>query len=172
MQQQYAAAQSRTDAKLRYAGIHLEELRDSERRGDDFERAHQESFLFHLFGVRDAYLQELNLFHECGLGIGEVAKWRLEQELQNKGVRSAALEKLTLLEDDQESWLGRAKEMRHHSTHRHSVPRVYHRGGENHGDVHLTDTRSGTVIEKDYLRLFEQWVDEMRSLIQELRASN
>ena len=96
----------------------------------------------------------------------------LKQELIGQGIQSAALEKLTLLEDDQESWLGCAKEMRHHSTHRDSVPRAYHVGGENHGDIHLTDTRSGKQIEKDYLRLFEQWVDEMRSLIEELRASN
>lgn len=171
LQQQYAGAQSRTDAKLRYTIVHLEELCNAERRSDDFERAHQESFLFHLFGVRDAYLQELNLFHGCGIDIEKVTKGRLEQELKNKGIQSAALERLSQVEDDQEGWLGRAKEMRNHAMHRQNILRVYHLGGEYHGAVHLKDTRSGDEIKKDCPRLFEQWVEEMRSLIQELRAS-
>jgi len=50
--------QERTNAKLRYARLHLEELRSYRRKGsgDDFERSHQEAFLFHLFGTRDAFL--------------------------------------------------------------------------------------------------------------------
>jgi len=171
-EQQYKAAQDRTEAKLRYAVVHLEELRGSERRGDDFERAHQESFLFHLIGARDAYLQELNLFHGRGLHLEDVSRWKLEKALRDKGTQSKALEKLTELENDLESWLSRAKEMRDHSTHRHSVPRLYHVGGEKHGEVFLTDTRSGNSVEQDYLRMFEQWVIEMRSLIEELRSSN
>jgi len=170
-QQQYSAAKSRTDAKLRYAIVHLEELCNRERRGDDFDRAHQESFLFHLFGVRDAYLQELNLFHGCGIETANVTKWTLEQELKNKGMQSAALARLSQVEDDQESWLGCAKEMRNHSMHRDNIPRIHYLGGEHHGEQHLTDTRSACVIKKDYPRLFEQWVNEMRSLIQELRDS-
>ena len=55
----------RTDAKLRYAKLILDELsNDPERgRGQDFERAHQEAFLFQLAGVVDAFLQELNVRH-------------------------------------------------------------------------------------------------------------
>ena len=34
-----------------------------------------------------------------------------------------------------------------------------------------TYTGNGNEIKKDYPRLFEQWVEGMRSLIQELRAS-
>ena len=100
-----------------------------------------------------------------------LTKGRLEQELKNKGIQSAALERLSQVEDDQEGWLGRAKEMRNHAMHRQNILRVYHLGGEYHGAVHLKDTRSGNEIKKDYPRLFEQWVEEMRSLIQELRAS-
>jgi hypothetical protein len=48
--------QERTDAKLRYATVHLDELkaRSEPWNGDDWERAHYESFFFHLFGARDA----------------------------------------------------------------------------------------------------------------------
>jgi hypothetical protein len=56
--------QARTDAKLRYAKIHLDELAALPiRNGGDFDRAHQESFLFHLFGARDAFLAELNHYY-------------------------------------------------------------------------------------------------------------
>ena len=41
--------QARTESKLRYAEIHLNELKEQESLvGSDFERTHQESFLFHL----------------------------------------------------------------------------------------------------------------------------
>ncbi|HXQ35194.1 MAG TPA: hypothetical protein VN843_14355 [Anaerolineales bacterium] len=38
---------SRADAKIRYAQVHLDELKAINRLGgDDFDRAHQESFLY------------------------------------------------------------------------------------------------------------------------------
>lgn len=44
---------ARADAKLRYAEIHLDELKAIDRLGgSEFDRAHQESFLFHLLGPR------------------------------------------------------------------------------------------------------------------------
>ena len=60
---------SRTEQKLRFARIHIDELRTHTTRntGDDFERSHHESFLFHLYGASDAFLQELNIYYSCGL---------------------------------------------------------------------------------------------------------
>ncbi len=154
------------------AGVHLEELCNSERRGDDYDRAHQESFLFHLIGTVDAYLQELNLFHECYLPLTSVTVRKLEKALEKKATHSMALEKLAKLEKDKGSWLGRAKEMRNHSMHRHSVSRTYYVGGEKSGEVRLANPRSGKLDEKDYLEMFHQWVVEMGDLLDELRASN
>jgi len=69
------AARERTDARLRYCRIHLDELKryrgTARADGSDWECAHQESFLFHLFGVRDALLREIdrtsafNILHIC-----------------------------------------------------------------------------------------------------------
>lgn len=171
-EQQYKAAKSRTDSKLQYAAVHLDELRGIDRRGSEFERAHQESFLFHLFGVRDAFLQELNVFHECDLSLKEVDEGKLRHALGDMGKQSKAFMKLIAVESDPESWLSYAKEMRHHSTHRHSVPRVHHVGGEKHGEVFLTNTRNGKVFEQDYLSLFEEWHGQMTDLIKELRCTN
>ena len=88
----------RTNAKLRYARVHLEELRSHQRKGsgDDFERSHQESFLFHLLGARDAFLQELNLYYNCGLELHKVRTSSLNQKLDKMGIRCPELNKLIL----------------------------------------------------------------------------
>jgi len=161
------AAQERTDAKLRYAGVHLKELKLIPRGGSDFDKAHQESFLFHLFGVRDALLQEMNCFHSCGLPIDKVSRWRLEQALKDTGTSSPALDALAQLEDDPQSWLSCASEMRHHSTHRKNVGRVYYLGCE---DVHLKDTRTNQEIQRDFVELFSDWLSEMEKLVKQLRG--
>ena len=168
--QEFESAQSRTDAKLRYAAIHYEELRNVERRGDDFERAHQESFLFHFFGVRDAFLHELNVIYECGLPLNKVRMESLAKALKDSTKQSNELETIVELEADRDSWLSRAKGMRDHSAHRHSVPRVYHVGGERHGEIFLTDTERGVPVEQDYLQLFESWLGSMKEIIIQMRT--
>jgi len=164
------AARERTDAKLRYARVHLTELKMIPRRGSDFDTAHQESFLFHLFGVRDTLLQEINIFHSCGLPIEKVTRRQLENVFRNAGLTSPALDALIELEDDPNSWLSGAAEMRHQSTHRKNVPRLYHLVGDNDGKVFLTDTRKGERIEKDFVALFDEWLKEMQDLVEGLHA--
>jgi len=59
---------ARTDAKLLYADIHLAELSiRGTNGGTGFDRAFQESFLFHLLGAKDAFLIELNAYYSGGL---------------------------------------------------------------------------------------------------------
>jgi hypothetical protein len=168
-QQELDAARSRTDAKLSYAALHLDELRKIERRGDEFDRAHQESFLFHLVGTRDAFLQELNVYYGCGLALKDVRLKTLKKEMKNTAKRSPALDRLDCLESNPNSWINCAKEMRDYSTHRGGVPRLYHVGGERHGEVFLTDTQSGKPREEDYLKLFEIWLVSMTEMLDELR---
>jgi len=163
-------ARERTDAKLRYARVHLTELKMTPRRGSDFDTAHQESFLFHLFGVRDALLQEINIFHSCGLPIEKVTRRQLENVFRNTESPSPALDALIKIEDDPNSWLSAAAEMRHQSTHRRNVPRLYHLGGDNDGKVFLTDTRKGERIEKDFVVLFDEWLKEMQNVVKDLHA--
>ena len=80
------------DAKLRYAAVHLEELQATERRGSDFDRSHQEAFLFQLSGVRDAFFQECNLRHDCGLDPEKVRRNSLEEKLRASGKEAPSLE--------------------------------------------------------------------------------
>ena len=161
------AARERTDAKLRYAGVHLRELKIIRHGGSDFDKAHQESFLFHLFGVRDALLQEMNFFHSCGLPIEKVSRWKLEQALKTSSTASPALNALVQLEDDPQSWLSCLSNMRHHSIHRKNVGRVYYLGRD---DVFLKDPRNNQEIPQDFVLLFDDWFSEMEKLVKQLRG--
>lgn len=168
-QNRYTAAMERTNAKLRYAAIHLGELRNMKERGNDAERAHQESFLFQLYGVRDAFLQELNIKLDCGISIEKVNFSCLKKEIKKMEINSTSWEELKEIETDENSWLSCLSEMRHHSTHRHSIPRLHHMGGENHGEIHLANTKSGLFVSEDYIVLFGQWHTKMKNLITQLR---
>ena len=137
------AARQRTNAKLRYASIHLDELRL--RRMvcgslvGDWERAHQESFLYHLLGVRDALLQEINLFHDCGLMPEHVRKQDLLEKLAKMNGHSQALSTLTRLEGMKSSWISIASRMRNTFTHQKGVPRMILVDGERGDPVFLRD---------------------------------
>lgn len=164
------AARDRTDAKLRYAEVHLGELRTDARRGGDFDRAHQESFLFHLFGARDAFLQEINIIRSCDLPLERVTRGSLMRWMNDHGQRCVALERLTATEVDEGSWLSKMKAMRDHSTHRHAVGRNFqmHLGGGELA-VFFQDPRTGEIHDKEYMGQFRSWLESMKELIKELR---
>ena len=162
----------RTDAKLRYACVHLNELESMiSRCGDDFERAHTESFLYHLLGVRDAFLAELNIYYEANLPNSDVTPGNLRNSLKNKGQFSPELAELHQLENDKGSWFCQAKNMRDHSTHNVGVRRNFHVGGEYHGKVWLHEPESGELIQHDYICEFRDWYMRMYDLIEKLRTS-
>lgn len=165
------STQSRTDAKLRYAAVHLEELQTTHIGGNDFDIAHQESFLFQLLGVIDAFLQEINVYYQCGLSLKEVRRVTLKKKLKELGRNCPEFDEIRSLEQSEASWLGIAKEMRDHSTHRHHVPRSYHLGGEHHRKIFLRNPRTGENVEKDLIELFREWYSETEHLIIRLRSS-
>lgn len=166
-------AQERTAAKIRYARLHLDELRRYERKGsgDDFERAHMESFLFHLFGTRDAFLQELNLYYGLGLELHQVIPKQIRDRLKKRGIDCPEFTKLMELENDPNEWLSQAKEMRDHSTHRRSVPRVFHIGGEDDEEVYLRHPQTGRSLDEDYADTFGTWCLKMEELLENLRKT-
>jgi hypothetical protein len=163
--------QARTDAKLRYAQVHLEELRAIEAlRGDDFERAHLESFLYHMLGAKDAFLAEINHCYDARLSAGAGAG-DIRTALLKRGLRSDELTTLYKLEQDPASWLSQAKVMRDHSTHKTGVSRTYSWGGDDHGQVKLRNTTTGGLGERHYVDQLGEWLEQMRSLISTLRES-
>jgi hypothetical protein len=162
----------RTDAKLRYAHVHLDELKSQGLPGgSDFDKAHQESFLFHLLGARDAFLGELNHYYRAGVAPDALSPGKIREALSARGVRSPELRTLYELEQDTSSWLAVAKTMREHSTHVQGVPRAYHLGGQDHQKVKLKHPITGALTQHHFVIEFGQWLTAMESLIRELRAS-
>lgn len=164
------AAQERVDAKLRYAHVMQADLRGMPRRGSDEERAHQEAFLFHLLGARDALLQELNIIYGLGMARKGVNIDSIRNGLAASGKSSVAFEQLLAIENDSSSWLNCAKDMRNHAAHRANVGRHFYQGGLKSGQVSLQDTRTGEEIDRDYLDLHDDWLAEMGRLVTDLRS--
>ncbi len=163
---------ARADAKLLYAEIHLQVLQaHGGNGGTDFDRALQESFLFHLLGAKDAILQELNLYYGTKLEPSAVSAWKLQESIKQRGPRSEELANLYELEQDEESWLFHAKQMRDHCTHIAGLARAYHLGGPNHHKVFLKNPKTGKDFEVHVLEAFHQWLQSMKSLLEGMRSA-
>ena len=163
---------SRADAKLLYAQIHLNELKGrGTNGGTDFDRAFQESFLFHLLGAKEAFLIELNHYYAAGLDPANVRPGNLREILRSNGVVCQELAELYELENNEESWLFHAKQMRDFCAHIDGVARAYHIGGVNHGKVFLCNPKSGRFVELHVLDAFTSWLVNMRELLEKLRVS-
>lgn len=164
--------QSRTDAKIRYAEIHLEELQAlGHPDGSEFDRAHQESFLLHLLGVRDAFVAELNAYYGANLPAEGLSPGKLRHALQSQGRKCQELVELFTLEQDDTSWYSIAKAMRDHTNHVGGVARAYYLGGSDHRQVKLRHPKTGATIDEHFLDTFKEWVAKMRALVAKLRQS-
>ncbi len=163
---------ARADAKIVYAKIHVRLLRDhGGNGGTDFDKAVQESVLFHLLGAKDAFLVELNAYYSCELANNKVSPGKLRDALSARGLQSLELTELFELERDEESWLSHAKEMRDHSTHVSGVPRAYNCGGEDDGKVFLRNPKTGTHISEHAPDALDSWVACMEELLERLRTT-
>ena len=163
---------SRADAKLKYAQIHLDLLNERGGNGGaDFDRAVEESILSHLLGAKEAFLIEINAYYNCGVPTEAVTPGSLRKVFATRGVKCPELAELYELENEPESWLAHAKQMRDHSTHVAGVPRAFHIGGENDGKVFLRNPNTGAHVEVDAPKALADWVGSMHALLEKLRAS-
>jgi hypothetical protein len=176
-------AAQRTDAKLRYAKLHLDKVSGSASRGtgDDFERAHHESALAHLLGARDAFLQEINLIYRCGLAEKDVSLRNLSKHFGESPC--LGLKELNDLGKNKESWYAAFVEIRHGWTHRKDIGRQFARGGG--GSLEEIDwrhpeapSRSQLETYRDFAKfyrepqgLFQAWHRNMKELLLRLRDS-
>jgi hypothetical protein len=162
---------SRTDAKLRYATIHAGELetRIREGMGDDFDRAHYESFFFHLFGARDSLLQELNIIGDCGVDEKNVRMATLLQSPAGRNGLVPGLHELRQVEEDNGGWLWLAKTMRNKSAHRYGNPVAFYAGGERDGQVHFRHPGTGESLNENVSQTLRLLLTEMSQLVVRLR---
>ena len=176
---------NRTEEKLRFAKLHLDELRKPGAQSSvgDNVRAYEEAFLYHLIGARDAFYQELNVCYSCGLKLWEVTANRLREKLKMAGPNSPEFVAIERLEKEPTSWLCLAIEFRNHGTHRagsnylHEVliP-AYSGDGKKEGEPEyrgkrLIHPRTGRPMEENVADLFEDWFDKMKKLLAKHRET-
>jgi hypothetical protein len=160
---------ARTAQKLRFAQIVLDELNahPSQNSGDDFERSHHEAFFFHFYGAIDAFLQELNIYYACGLRIEQVSRRTLAEILKSRTLESAELNELAKLENEPESYLAMAKEIRHYVTHRGGLPMAHYFNGPSNL-VHPVTRKEFKV---DTLELLRGWLARLGALLDGFRTN-
>jgi hypothetical protein len=162
----------RTQQKLRFARLHLDELsKTPSRHGNDFERAHQEAFLAQLFGAYNAFLVELNSYLNCGLVENDITLGNMRNVLKKRGRQSSTLKVLYELSRDEASWFKQAKDMRDYSTHVSGIPLCFYAGGVDDGKLALKHPRTKKELPDDFINTFNTWLFEMEQLTEQQRAA-
>jgi Family of unknown function (DUF6586) len=163
--------QYRTDQKLRYAGVHLEELSTYPHAtsNDEWENAHQESSFFHLAGAVEALLHEINNGYSLGVGLTKVTWKTVADRLSQSNQSSPAFDHLTQLRNDATSWLALLFEWRNHGTHRQRVGKIVNLSTSTRVDNQFKDPRSGqppnVYPELGCLDVLKHLANDVRSLI-------
>jgi hypothetical protein len=162
----------RTDDKLDYAEIHLEEIVSRPQVGiaDQFERAHEESVLFHVVGAKDAFLQETSAAYGLGLRKNQIKEKTLEQRLKSKGLRCSALTRLQKFQSRKNSWLADAIELRNQGMHRASISRMFDEGGPQRGRVFFRSPRKRTYLDKPIPEFLGDCISRIRRLLSRYRT--
>ena len=181
--------QNRTDAKLRYAYVYLEELKTRiPPNGSDADKAHQESFLIHFLGAIDALLKELKYYYPATVPPKGLSFSKRKKSLKKKGVEYPELKilfetiKIALIRKKAEglelqilnklnkiidTWYPQAKVMRNHSAHNQGVLRGYYMSGK----VELKDPETGVMTGRHFIDEFEDWHTDLKALTQIFRRS-
>lgn len=165
----------RTEEKLSFADVHLDELRSYKHTtsNDCWERAHQESVLFHLAGAVDAILHEINVGYSLGLDLAGV-HWRtVRKNFLSSSKNSPAFDHLQTLRKDTHSWLTLLFELRNHGTHRGRLAKRVHLSNHRTVDNEFIDPRTGH-LQTVYpgfgcLEILERFRNEVRTLIEDCR---
>jgi hypothetical protein len=165
----------RTNQKIKYAKIHLDELKQYEKAtsNDDWERAHQESFLFHLIGAVDNILHEINFGYSLKYGTDEVSWNPIRDKLNRFNVISPAFQYLDNLKKDKNNWLDLLYAMRNHCTHRGAIGKFINFASEGRLDNEYKDPRTGKPQQvypgMKCLELYEKMLSNVEILIKDCR---
>ena len=138
-------SKDRPEEKLRYAEVHIEELRTYPRAtsNDEWENAHQESSFVHLVGAVDALLHEINDGYALGIDLSKVTWRTVEIALRRANQASPAFDHLRQLKKDGSSWLSLLFEWRNHGTHRRRIGKGVNLSTSRRVDNEFADPRTG-----------------------------
>jgi len=175
------ALTEREEFKLKAAEFLLEKLkeihdREGHIRGElyfDVE-VYVESFLFHIIGTLDAFLQYLNSIYNLGIKIKEVSLSKINEECKDKNIKIKAVKELNRLYGDINSWLWQLNNLRNHCGHRSVIPK--------HIKLELPSAKVSVHLlkdllhpeegpmEEDALTYLENCLENMRSLLKGLHS--
>jgi len=164
----YSPLKELTDSKLRYSQIYLDELKNPEIAGSDTEKAHQQSFLFHLNSVVDAFLAELNEIYSLGIKEKNLGLESLKNaKSDSKKPIKEAIKIGKLL--GKKNWLTELKSFN---------PQVKQVAKKAKKTKAKTQEDPSNLVEQisqiptnPVLEKFEEWQSKMRKLLTELRES-
>lgn len=161
----------RTEQKLLYATFYIEEITGlTGPLGQPLQRAHMESYFFHLLGALDSFLGELNFYYDCGLSDCNLSVGNIRENLKSRGLPYGEVSEIYLLQHDPHSWLSSAKRLRDHCTHISGISMAMNWGGDHDGELHIIDPRSKDAIKKplvsavtDFHMAMVDFIDRLRS---------
>ena len=162
----YPPLKEKTDAKLRYAQLYLDALKEPKIEGSDLEKAHQESFLFHLNGVVDAFLAEINELFGLGLKGKHLTIDHLKSAKPESKKSLKEVKKLGKLLG-KKNWLAELKSFDPNNV------KPAKKGKKSEVDMEISNLveQVGIIPTNPKLEMFENWQAKMRGLISELRES-
>jgi hypothetical protein len=145
--------EDRTNQKLAFAKLYLDLRIKCENTGGVAERAHEESFLFHLIGVIDAFEQEVK--HACGLrSARNTPVWQIIEAMKH----------------DEAGWLWEATRYRNFGMHQSGIGHQFHVGGDRDGMVEFKDTKTSRPLSQTIPEYLNRCLESMTALITQLRS--
>ncbi|MCS4436308.1 DUF6586 family protein [Aquiflexum gelatinilyticum] len=162
----YSPLKEHTDAKLRYAQLYLDALKEPKVVGSDLEKAHQGSFLFHLNGVVDAFLAEINELYGLGLKGKHLTIDHLKSAKPESKKSLKEVKKLGKLLG-KKNWLAELRSFDPNNV------KPAKKGKKSEVDKEVSNLVEHVVIipTNPIMERFEDWQAKMRRLISELRES-
>jgi len=162
---------ARTNQKLSFARIHLDQLKQAQ---DDTSwnkhaliESFNESVLFHLSSAYDAFLREIAELYK--VDTEALTGYRsLAAELEATGVESPELKQLSLLESDQTGWLHKmvsAYEACWHGSDRHESVTE----SSSVSEIHVLQVNPDHAEDGQIIREYEGWFQSLSELINRLR---
>jgi hypothetical protein len=165
----------RTDKKLLFAELTLNEIMSYQHFGsaDDFERAHEESYFYHIVGVKDSFLQEINEAYKLGLPGNQVKELALAKQLDANKLHSTELDEIINLKSNSTGWLAIAIKLRNQGTHRTNIPRHFIEvvGSKTSSTRYFVDPVTNQRLETDIPTFMKQCLNEMKALVNGLRST-
>jgi hypothetical protein len=169
------ASGDRTDRKLLFAELTLNEIMNSQQFGsaDNFERAHEESYFYHIVGVKDSFLQEINEAYRLGLLPKQVKERALAEQLNANNLHSTELDEIINLKCDSTSWLAIAIRLRNHGTHRADIPKLFNLevGSKTSSTCYFLDPMTKQPLKTDIPTFMKQCLNETKTLVNRLRTT-